>query len=283
MAKTKKPLFSFGATGGLGDVLSFARRMKLNIAERKPIPVDAQSPPQLAWRHMFLKCRDLWHALAAAEKQEWESAARPKHMTGYAWFISQCLRPNPGIYLPLQGGTMQGDIDMAKHRLLKLPIPTANQEAATKKYHDDNLPIGGYTEGARVYHSVSQSIPHNTVTALAFNSERYDTDTIHDPVTNNSRLTCKTAGKYLIIGSIQFNAHATGWRALGIKIKGVSFLTFASVGLRSDNVWICDTASVWDLAVNDYVELCTQQTSGAALGIPYYPHYTPQFMMQRIG
>ncbi|GAI14555.1 unnamed protein product, partial [marine sediment metagenome] len=62
------------------------------------------------------------------------------HMTGYAWFISQCLRPNPGIYLPLQGGTMQGNIDMAKHRLLKLPLPTVNQEAASKKYVDDLAP-----------------------------------------------------------------------------------------------------------------------------------------------
>jgi hypothetical protein len=60
-------------------------------------------------------------------------------MTGYAWFISQCLRPNPGIYLPLQGGTMTGDIVMDKNRLLKLPLPTDNQEAATKKYHDDNI------------------------------------------------------------------------------------------------------------------------------------------------
>ncbi|GAH64654.1 unnamed protein product, partial [marine sediment metagenome] len=85
---------------------------------------------------MFNKAVSLWHALSAAEQAEWESAARPKHMTGYAWFISQALRPNPGIYLPLQGGTMQGDIDMAKHRILKLPLPTASQEAASKAYTD---------------------------------------------------------------------------------------------------------------------------------------------------
>jgi len=94
---------------------------------------------------MYLKAVALWHALSSAEKQAWESSARRKHMTGFAWFMSQALKPNPGLYLPLQGGIMSGDIDMDKHRILKLPLPTDDQEAASKKYHDDNLPPG-YTD-----------------------------------------------------------------------------------------------------------------------------------------
>jgi len=90
---------------------------------------------------MYSKCVDLWHDLSDAEHQEWESLARPKHMSGYAWYLSQCLRPNPGIYLPLQGGTMSGDIDMAKNRLLKLPEPSHEQEPATKSYSDTHSKI----------------------------------------------------------------------------------------------------------------------------------------------
>ncbi|GAI72428.1 unnamed protein product, partial [marine sediment metagenome] len=60
-------------------------------------------------------------------------------MTGFAYWQSQCLKPNPGIYLPLQGGTMQGDIDMAKYRILKLPLPTDAQEAASKTYIDQAI------------------------------------------------------------------------------------------------------------------------------------------------
>jgi hypothetical protein len=136
MPKLRGPLLSLGATGGLTKLFSLARRMGQHIIERKPIPVDAKSPAQLFNRHMFNKCIDLWHLLSEAEKAEWERLATPRHMTGYAWYISQCLRPNPGIYLPLQGGTMTGDIDMAKNRLLKLPLPTHNQEAANKLYAD---------------------------------------------------------------------------------------------------------------------------------------------------
>lgn len=316
MAKAKAPLHSLGARGGLGDVLSFARRMKLNIVEKKPVPYDAKSPAQLTWRHMFNKVVALWHGLSAAEKQAWESLARPLHMTGYDYFISQSLRPNPGIYLPLQGGTMAGDIDMAKFRILKLPAPVDGQEPARKtdlpatptfliltdtpsSYAGQALKgvrvnaatnalefatlVGGYTEGARVYHNATQSIPTATRTALAFNSERYDTDAIHDPVTNNSRLTCKTAGKYILSGSISFSAHATGLRNLRIRLNGSTVLVDLLLGMTFDNQWSGAVSTIYDLAVNDYVELTVYQNSGGNLIIYASPNSTPEFMMSRVG
>lgn len=136
MAKLKNPFFSFSAQGALGKAITFVTRRGTHIAESTPVVPDAKTLAQLSWRHMFQKVVALWHALSAAEKLEWESLARPHHMTGYAWFISQCLKPNPGIYLPLQGGTMSGDINMDKNRLLKLPAPSDTQEAATKAYVD---------------------------------------------------------------------------------------------------------------------------------------------------
>lgn len=132
MPKIKVPLLSFEAHGTLAKATSFLKRRGRNIAEKKPIPTDAKSPLQLEWRHMYQKAVALWHALSPEEKREWESLARSRHMPGFAWFLSQCLKPNPGIYLPLQGGTMQGDIDMAKHRIIRLPEPEDDQEPARK-------------------------------------------------------------------------------------------------------------------------------------------------------
>lgn len=43
--------------------------------------------------------------------------------------------------------------------------------------------------GALVYKSSAQTIPATTYTAITFNAEEYDTDSIHDNATNNSRLT----------------------------------------------------------------------------------------------
>jgi len=128
MAKLKNPLLALGAIGRLTKNIIFTRRRGTNIAEKRPIPADAKTAAQLSWRHMYQKAVALWHALSASEKQEWESLARRHHMTGYAYFLSQALKPNPGLYLPLQGGVMQGDIDMAKFRLLRLPAPVDPQE-----------------------------------------------------------------------------------------------------------------------------------------------------------
>lgn len=132
MAKLSASLFSFKASGSLKKTLTFLKRHRQPVVESYPHPTDAKSATQLQWRHMYQKCTALWHLLSAAEKTDWEAAATPRHMTGYSWFMSQCLRPNPGIYLPLQGGTMQGNIDMATYKLLDLPAPIANQEPTRK-------------------------------------------------------------------------------------------------------------------------------------------------------
>lgn len=272
MTKPKNPLFSLGATGSLGDIVSFTRRRGTDIVEKKPVPPDAKSVAQLSWRHMYQKCIALWHLLSPAEKQEWESNARPHHMVGYAWFISQCLRPNPGIYLPLQGGTMQGDIDMDGNRLLGLPAPVLNGEPV----------VWGDERAARVYHTAAQSIPNITTTTLAFNSERYDTDAMHDVVTNNSRLTCKAAGKHIIIANIGWAGNAAGIRYLFIYLNGATYIALVGDTEVSANAEFQVVSTLYNLALNDYVEAKVYQDSGGALNVISDPNACPEFMMQRL-
>ncbi|MBA7552776.1 hypothetical protein ES705_45352 [subsurface metagenome] len=282
MVKVKNALLSFFARGKLGNI-TLRRSRKLDVAEKIPVVRDQKTPAQLAWRTMYQKAVALWHALSAAEKQEWESSARPKHMTGFAWFMSQALKPNPGLYLPLQGGTMAGDIDMAKHRVLMLPLPTDDQEAASKKYHDDNLPPGGYTAGARVYNNVLQAIPDITWTALSLNSERYDTDAIHDLVTNNSRLTCRTAGVYSIAGHISFFSGPVGLRGIAIRLNGATYIGIKRSPISAAVSVQLSIASIYLFAIDDWIELMAYQASGGALNVPDVGNSSPEFMMQRIG
>jgi len=145
MSKPKHSLFSLSAHGTISRSLTYLKRLGHQVAEKKPELKDIKTEAQLDWRHMFNKAVALWHVLSAAEKDEWESAARPRHMTGYAWFISQALRPNPGIYLPLQGGTMQGAIDMAGFAINTLKDPLVAQDADTKAARDAAIAaaIGG--------------------------------------------------------------------------------------------------------------------------------------------
>lgn len=110
MSKSVNPLLSLSAFGRITAKLA-ARRSKSGYhIMSTPYPRDAKTSGQLAWRTMYHLAVSLWHSLSAAEKKTWESLATPHHMTGYAYFLSQALRPNPGIYLPLAGGTMTGNV-----------------------------------------------------------------------------------------------------------------------------------------------------------------------------
>ncbi|GAI75713.1 unnamed protein product, partial [marine sediment metagenome] len=92
------------------------------------------------------------------------------------------------------------------------------------RYTDAEAPAGD--QGAKVYHSVDQNTSNYISTILAFDSEEYDTDNIHDTVTNNSRLTCKTAGKYIVLGYVYFVFDATGVRMVDLLLNDETIQTF---------------------------------------------------------
>ena len=140
-----------------------------------------------------------------------------------------------------------------------------------------------YIEGARVYHNANQTIASGTWTTLSFNSERYDTDNIHDPTTNNSRLTCRAAGKYLIIAHGYFASNATGIRAMRLLLNGLELIGYFQAHVGADGYWRGIVSTTYNLAVDDYVEVQVNQTSGAELDFLCFGQYSPEFMMQRIG
>ncbi|MBI4637673.1 MAG: hypothetical protein HY727_15150 [Candidatus Rokubacteria bacterium] len=141
----------------------------------------------------------------------------------------------------------------------------------------------GIVSAARAYHNADQAITTATETALALNSERYDTDGIHDTVTNNSRLTCQTAGKYLIVGIARFKEHATGQRRLSIQLNGVTVIARATEPTNSGTaVTELAVATVYDLAATDYVELIAYQDSGGNLNVESVGNHSPEFMMHRL-
>ena len=148
---------------------------------------------------------------------------------------------------------------------------------------------GAHTEGARAYHSVNQSIASGGTVFLSFDSENYDTDNIHDLVINNGRLTGRTAGKYHIFAHCQFNVQAGGRRIWIIRLNGVTRISQAEIGSIADGTAfpVLFASTVYDLAVDDYVEIGVFQNSGFAINIISNAGSgnfdTPVFGMQKIG
>jgi len=142
---------------------------------------------------------------------------------------------------------------------------------------------GAVDIGARAYNDAAISIPNDTDTYLTFNSESYDTDTIHDASTNTGRLTCKTAGKYLIMANIAFYPDNDGIRVIQIRLNRTTTIarvqSLPVTGFNSMQI----VSTIYPLSVNDYVEVMVYHNGGAALDIEAFSRYSPDFMMQKIG
>lgn len=140
------------------------------------------------------------------------------------------------------------------------------------------------TPTCRVYRTTAQSITSGTPTAISFDAERFDTDAIHDLVTNPTRLTCRTAGKYLITGAMEWGATTSGTRRQGtIILNGVTPLAVQMVppmGVSTPPA--LTVVTVADLVVNDYVELQGYQDSGAALNVLADPQFSVEMGMVRV-
>lgn len=130
----------------------------------------------------------------------------------------------------------------------------------------------------RVYNSANISISNATNTALTFNSERWDTDTMHSTSTNTGRLTFTTAGKYLITAHVRFAANATGMRNVTVRANGSTILA-SNQRDASAGSWETDFSFSTLYAFNaaDYVELLVYQDSTAALDVTVTANYSPEF------
>lgn len=139
-------------------------------------------------------------------------------------------------------------------------------------YLHDELP------SARVYHSTSQSCTGSTDTALAFDSERFDTDGIHSVVSNTERLTCQTDGVYFIWGNAEWTTSA-GTYYLKIRLNGSTMIAMQRHDGSANNPG--QVCCIYELAATDYVELIANPSGTRSVGAS--GNYSPEFGMHRIG
>jgi hypothetical protein len=127
-------------------------------------------------------------------------------------------------------------------------------------------PASGSTfVGASAYRSSNLTVSTATMTAVGFDSEQFDTNSIHDNSTNNSRMTIPAgyAGKWLINGSV-FWQTGSGGRSIALYKNGTAYgiwdVSPVNTGSFSQNMSV-----VLDLAVSDYIEMRVEQTTGGNL------------------
>jgi len=131
-----------------------------------------------------------------------------------------------------------------------------------------------------------QTITTSTATTVTFDTERYDTDSMHDPCCNPDRITINTAGKYIFHVNISWGSNSSRERYVSIRLNGgvfiVSELAEAPAGAITPNS-NQNIYTVWDCAADDYFEVRVFQTSGGNLDILNVDKYSPEFSAILIG
>jgi len=147
---------------------------------------------------------------------------------------------------------------------------------------------GGTDASVRAYNSSAISVGHADWQTLTFNSERFDTggtdnngDDLHNTSSDTGRLTCRTAGKYIIIGNARFETNSTGQRMLRIAYNGSTEIGIWKTDAGASEVTAI-VSTIYELAVGDYVVLQAYQNSSSTINIEVSANSSPEFMMAKV-
>ena len=119
-----------------------------------------------------------------------------------------------------------------------------------------------------IVNSGNQSIPNAADTDLTFDTEEYDTDTMHSTVTNQERIVAKTAGVYLVSCGVEFAANTTGSRQVKITVNNASVVGYQNTTSTLNNVVVrLNVAAQIYMDVDDYVKAVVYQDSAGSLNV----------------
>lgn len=167
---------------------------------------------------------------------------------------------------------------------VELTVPVGFLVSGSPITDAGTLAVTQVSLSVRVYNDANESIADPSLTALTFNQERWDSDTMHSTSVNSSRLTATTAGLYDIGGNVVFANGAGTARGLFIRVGGSNYIAGQYVPpVGGGGVTTLNVSSQWSLAAAEYVELVVSQDSGGALNVTSVSASTPEFWMTRLG
>lgn len=97
MAKPKTSLLSFGATGTIGNALTYQKRGTGTIVREKPVPRQPNTLPQWYQRWLYQDYAHLWAQQSVATKQQYASDGSRHHLTGFQYWMKYNLRNLPDL------------------------------------------------------------------------------------------------------------------------------------------------------------------------------------------
>lgn len=127
----------------------------------------------------------------------------------------------------------------------------------------------------RLYHGTTQNVANGADTVMTFNSERFDTDAMHD-AGSPTRITFNTAGLYVVGGWVSyasdtdFQFYRTQIRLNGATLIGEQTASHTYAGsIGADSL----LTLIWKFAAADYIELLTTQVNASAGTLASAPEF----------
>ena len=145
------------------------------------------------------------------------------------------------------------------------------------------------TIAARVSSSEDQVV--TGATAISFDLEAFDTDNIHDPLVDPTRLTARTPGLYQITGNAQIDTTNADQVRFQLSIRHLGN-TIAAAEDRLETTdpgrfVVMNVTTLYQLAVDEYVELFAIADEDVGGGVHTVAAEAgldlPNFMMVRVG
>lgn len=140
----------------------------------------------------------------------------------------------------------------------------------------------------RINHNTTQSMTSDTDTIVTFNSERYDTASMHDLVVTPTRITIPIAGLYLLSFSGELvSANDYQQVYMYFRLNGTTAIGVGQTGSKTGggSGFEINGTTVWKFAVSDYVEVFVRQTNSLSQNrnLTSVTNYTPEFSATWIG
>lgn len=137
--------------------------------------------------------------------------------------------------------------------------------------------------GTRVYNDAAISTTNNNLTALTFNTERYDTNAMHSAVApNTGRITFNEAGTYMAGASVRFAQCGSGKRLLRLRFNGATNIAESvTAGISGGHEIDLNVNTLYYFSAGDYLEALVLQNCGT-VDIKNDANQSPEFWAHKI-
>lgn len=140
------------------------------------------------------------------------------------------------------------------------------------------------TIAPRTSRSTSQNITNANDTAIDFDGVNSDAWGCWSS-SNPARLTAPITGRYMAVGSVTFEANATGFRRVWVEKDGSSTLarSESSTALAGSALWLNVATPAFTMTKGEYIRLMVRQNSGGTLAVLNSSTFSPTLSLIYVG